>query len=66
MMPLVGEVMGGWLAFEMVVAGTVGLFHLLREDHQIFGYYGMMGLYILFGVGYHTLRSGVEADNKEK
>ena len=66
MMPLVGEVMGGWLAFEMVVAGTVGLFHLLREDNQIFGYFGMMGLYILFGLSYYALRGGVESDHKEK
>ena len=60
MMPLVAEVLGGWLAFELTIAGTVGMFHLLKEDGQLWGYFGLMGLYFLFGFSYYILRNKMQ------
>jgi alpha-1,3-glucosyltransferase len=57
MMPFVGETIGGWLSFEMVVAGCAGMFHLLKEDNQEFGYFGVMVVYVLIGIAYTRLRA---------
>ena len=44
----------------------MGMFHLLKEDRQLFGYFGIMGLYFLFGVSYYMLRNRVEGESKEE
>jgi alpha-1,3-glucosyltransferase len=60
MMPLVAEVVGGWLTHELILAGCFGLFHLLREDGQEFGYFGIVGLYFIFSTSYTILREKVQ------
>ena len=30
MMPFVGEIIGGWLTHELIIAGCSAMFHLLR------------------------------------
>lgn len=59
MMPFAGEVLGGWLTHDFIVAGCSGLFYLLKEDQQLFGYFGAMIIYLLFNTSYMALREQV-------
>ena len=56
MMPMAGEIIGGWVCFDVIVAGTCAMFHLLKEDQQCFGYFGIVVLYVLVYVSYITLK----------
>ena len=55
-MPFVGEIIGGWLAHEVIVAGCAGMFYLLKEDGQLWGYFGLGIIYILISGSYTMLK----------
>lgn len=42
------------------------MFHLLREDGQEFGYFGLIGLYFLFGTSYTLLREKYKEAKEEE
>lgn len=65
MAPFVGEVIGGWLTYELTLAGCFGMFHLLKEDGQEFGYFGLIGLYFLFGTSYTLLSEKIRQPRQE-
>lgn len=53
MIPFTSQYIGGKLVTDIVVAGCVGMYHLLVEDGQLMQYYVVIGIYLVLATGYY-------------
>ena len=59
MIPLLGEYIGFDLVMHLTLSGMLGMYHLLKEDNQIIGYYVMIIIYIIVMENYCKINNKV-------